>query len=63
MPAAYALFLRRKGTIQHDQLRLVLLTLEYRARAVTEKFGPGNARVRVRVHMCMWVVCITSLLA
>ena len=53
--AACALFLRRRVTIRHDQLRLVLFnTSSTAARTVTKNSVPGQAHVRAHhVHMCM----------
>ena len=43
MSAACAVFLRRKGTILHDQLRLVLFNTRVQSYSCHEKFGPGQA--------------------
>ena len=53
MSAACALFLTQRGTIQHDQLQLVLFNTRIQSLNCHKKFSPGQACMRAHVHMCM----------
>ena len=52
MSAACALFLRRRETIRHDQLRIVLFNTRV---TELELHGPGQARLRSLRHVLLLV--------